>query len=124
MGLQTSARVPSYLVYTALLAQAGTDVPAATVLENTLGGTVVWARSGVASYSATLAGAFPAGRVLLPPTQIYSEAQNGDLLVTRWVRAGANAVALDTYNLITQAGQEMEASAAEPVRVEIRVYPA
>ena len=32
----------SYLVYTALLTQSGTDAPVATVLENTLGGTVTW----------------------------------------------------------------------------------
>lgn len=34
----------SYAIYTALLSQSGTDDPTATVLENTLGGTVVWTR--------------------------------------------------------------------------------
>ena len=42
-----------YKVYTALLTQSGTNAPVATVLENTLGGTVVWARSTVGVYYAT-----------------------------------------------------------------------
>ena len=48
-----------YKVYTALLTQSETDAPVATVLENTLGGEVVWSREGVGVYLATLTGAFP-----------------------------------------------------------------
>jgi hypothetical protein len=51
----------SYLVYTALLSQSGTNAPVATVLENTLGGTVVWTRVGAGDYFGTLAGAFVNG---------------------------------------------------------------
>lgn len=47
-----------YLKYVALLSQSGTSAPTATVLENTLGGTVVWSRDEVGSYAATLSGAF------------------------------------------------------------------
>lgn len=50
----------SYLVYTALLSQSDTDAPTATVLENTLGGTVVWTRDEEGVYIGTLAGAFTA----------------------------------------------------------------
>ena len=42
-----------YKVYTALLSQSGTNAPTATVLENTLGGSVVWARSTTGVYYAT-----------------------------------------------------------------------
>jgi len=45
-------------VYRALLNQSGTNAPVATVLENTLGGTVVWSYSGVGFYTGTLVGAF------------------------------------------------------------------
>lgn len=45
--------------YVALLTQSGTDAPVATVLKNTLGGTVVWSYAGVGVYEGTLAGAFP-----------------------------------------------------------------
>ena len=46
--------VAPYKVYTALLTQSGTDAPVATVLENTLGGTVVWIRSEAGAYTATI----------------------------------------------------------------------
>lgn len=48
--------------YVALLTQTGTDAPVATVLENTLGGAVVWSYGGAGSYEGTLADAFPLGR--------------------------------------------------------------
>jgi len=54
-------------VYRALLTQSGTDAPVATVLENTLGGTVVWTYSDTGIYTATLVGAFTASKTCLPP---------------------------------------------------------
>lgn len=66
----------SYLVYTALLTQTATDAPVATVLENTLGGTVVWTRNSAGNYTATLAAAFPLGRTICPPF-----GGNGNLVV-------------------------------------------
>ena len=56
----------SYLVYTALLTQTGTDAPVATVLENTLGGTVVWSYVSTGTYRATLASAFTADKTVIP----------------------------------------------------------
>jgi hypothetical protein len=50
--------VRPYKVYTALLSQSGTNAPVATVLENTLGGTVVWSRDTSGQYKATLNGVF------------------------------------------------------------------
>jgi len=54
----------SYLVYTALLNQTGTDDPVATVLQNTIG-SIVWTRSGQGVYEATLSGAFPLAKTYL-----------------------------------------------------------
>ena len=45
-----------YKVYTALLTQTGTNAPVAIVLENTLGGTVTFERSGVGNYAAVSVG--------------------------------------------------------------------
>lgn len=45
-------------VYLALLTQSGTEAPEATVLKNTLGGTVVWSFNDVGRYIGTLASAF------------------------------------------------------------------
>lgn len=41
------APTPSYLVYTALLMQTGTNAPVATVLENTLGQEIIYNYTGV-----------------------------------------------------------------------------
>lgn len=59
-----------YKVYTALISQTGTSAPTATILENTLGGTVVWTRTGTGAYLATLSGVFTANKtsVLVTPT--------------------------------------------------------
>lgn len=53
-----------YKVYTALLTQTGTNAPVATVLENTLGGVVVWSYDAVGSYIGTLVGAFTIGKTI------------------------------------------------------------
>lgn len=45
--------------YVANLTQAGAAAPVATVLENSLGGTLVWSRNSAGAYAGTLAGAFP-----------------------------------------------------------------
>lgn len=64
---------PKYKVYKALLTQTGTDAPVATVLENNLGGTVVWTRAGTGDYVATLSGAFVSGKTfLIPPKNFES----------------------------------------------------
>jgi hypothetical protein len=50
---------PKYKVYVALLTQTGSSAPTAIVLENTLGGDVIWSRTSDGVYYATLVGAFP-----------------------------------------------------------------
>lgn len=53
--------------YVALLTQSGTDAPVATVLENSLGGTVVWAYVSAGIYTATLASAYAANKTIVSP---------------------------------------------------------
>lgn len=50
--------VPTYKIYRAILNQSGTNAPVATILENTLNGTLVWTRDNVGVFSATLNNAF------------------------------------------------------------------
>jgi len=57
--------VRPYKVYTALLTQTGTNDPVATVLENTLGGDVVWTRSSDGVYVGTLLNAFSETRTFV-----------------------------------------------------------
>lgn len=56
----TSAQgAASYLIYTAMFQQTGTDAPVVTVFENTLGGNVVWSRDSEGNYSGLLLNGFP-----------------------------------------------------------------
>ncbi len=60
---------PSYKVYTALLTQTGTSDPTSVVLENTLGGDIVWSRVTDGQYLGTLNGAFPdINKVFITPS--------------------------------------------------------
>jgi len=62
MGASTWQAVKQLIVpyksYVAKLTQSGTSAPTAVVLQNELGGTVVWSRASAGRYLATLAGAF------------------------------------------------------------------
>lgn len=61
---QLDAAARPYKVYTALLTQTGTNAPTATVLENTLGGTVVWSRGATGVYIGTLTNTFLSGKTI------------------------------------------------------------
>ena len=49
--LESLIATPTYKVYSALLTQTGTDAPVATVLENTLGVSIVWEYIDVGDYT-------------------------------------------------------------------------
>lgn len=51
-----------YKEYVATTTQSGLSAPVATVMKNTLGGTVVWARVSEGVFTATLSGGFPADK--------------------------------------------------------------
>jgi len=118
-GLQgsLSASGASYLVYTALLTQTGTDAPVATVLENTLGGTVVWARVGAGVYTATLASAFPANKVFMP--NLVVAASDVDMIMGLLSRTNDNQLVLSAQAF----GSGGVDSVLNTTAVEIRVYP-
>ncbi|OUL63702.1 BspA family leucine-rich repeat surface protein [Flavobacterium sp. AJR] len=102
-----------YRVYTALLTQSGTSAPVATVLENTLGGTVVWSRNAVGQYSATLAGAFINDKttVLLTDSFLTTKYLRGSRQDNNVVRVYSTAMTTGTLS-----------DAIEPATIEIRVY--
>jgi len=98
-----------YKVYTALLSQEGTDPPVATVLENTLSGTVTWSYSAANTYDATLTGAFTANKtwcIITLPTDDYSVAPR------------ATRINDDSCRVMYDEG----IGAGIQVQVEIRVY--
>ncbi len=104
----------SYLVYTALLTQSGTSAPVATVLENTLGGTVVWSYDDVGVYIGTLAGAFVIGQTAC----IMSPISGGTSRLSPH-SFNPDFVELYVYDLSDAGADDYLVSTF----VEIRVYP-
>lgn len=109
---------PGYLEYVALLSQDGDPtVPVATVLKNTLGGTVVWTRVNSGDYVGTLAGAFPSGKVFSQPVLVSSPADNA--YFARVLRLSDDTVSLRLGNPLSQ--ELLDGMGDAPI--EIRVYP-
>lgn len=105
-----------YSIYVALLSQAGTDPPVATVLENTLGGTIVWTRTATGSYSATLAGAFTTGK-----TVVFITGDMGETLgsIFAYLHFIADVISVRTLSeTFTLSDDRMNGTS-----IEIRVYP-
>jgi hypothetical protein len=63
--------LPTYKIYTALLTQALTLPPTATVLENNLSGNIVWSYNTAGFYVGTLIGAFTANKTACIISGIY-----------------------------------------------------
>lgn len=116
----SSSSSASYLVYTALLNQTGTDAPVATVLENTLGGTVVWTYDSPGVYIGTLSGAFTANKTIILCQSLLNT--NGDFPdAMRVIRNDANTVQVTSF-----ANNSLDAGANGVLigaSLEIRVYP-
>ena len=112
----------SYLVYTALLTQSGTDAPVATVLENTLGGTVVWTRDGEGLYTATLSDAFTANKTFCPPSCFHDSNDAGIIFeligggTTSALKFGCFSYGIGYVDYIID-------SPLGYIQIEIRVYP-
>lgn len=100
-----------YKVYTALISQSGTNAPTATVLENTLGGTIVWSRFSTGVYHATLSGAFTSNKTFVIITNQVSSGfvQSYNLISTSEIQV------FNSTNLTTNT-DNMKMS------IEIRVY--
>ena len=97
-------------IYMALLTQSGTDAPVATVLQNTLGGTVVFTYSGAGDYSGTLAGAFLAAKTVVS----FSNPRYGACNLT--------AYRFDDNTIKMNADSDYE-STTIPFVLQIIVYP-
>jgi hypothetical protein len=102
--------------YRALVTQSSGTAPTATVLENSLGGTVVWARSSTGTYTATLTGAFTSTKTfIMQPGETGTIAAIKNVLA---VRTSDNVV-----TVTTGAGGTLEDSVLSSFPIEILVYP-
>ena len=99
-----------YTVYTALLTQEAGAAPVATVLQNTIGGTVTWTRPGTAGvYTATIVnGVFTANK-----TMVFIN--NGSASSTNNIEWASNT----TTTVIIDTTADTVLAAAS---IEIRVY--
>jgi hypothetical protein len=104
-----------YKKYVALLSQSGTTAPTAIVLENNLGGTVVWARSFTGYYTATLSGVFTTDKTFFSGLKTGS---NSDVNA-QWVNT-------DTVVIVTQDNTTAPFTTSDDKLIktsfEIRVY--
>ncbi len=98
-------------VYRALLTQSGTSAPVATVLENSLGGTVVWTRSSGGIYVGTLPSSFPETKTWIGFLQGDGPGANGF-----WVRRTSD----DNITLTLDSEADSQLTARP---IEILVYP-
>jgi len=105
--LINSGSVAGYKVYTALLTQAGTAAPVATVLQDTTGGTFTWSRQSAGNYTIT------ASSALFTVNKTIVFANNGSTTTTflKWNRTSDT-----TITLISADGQFTNGS------FEIRIY--
>ena len=104
--------IPSYRVYTAVLTQTGTDAPVATVLENTLGGDVVWSYDSTGEYFGTLIGAFT-------DNQTYFSALPAQGIQLKLIRGDNDRVNLGT---ILALDNRKDNNLLSKIPIEIRVY--
>lgn len=104
---------PAYLVYTAILTQSGTDAPVATVLQNTLGGSITWSRPGAGRYDGVKTGAFAASKTWLMLQNMGWDG-NPQNTLTR--------IDDDTIELQIADGDDFIQDPF-PAFIEIRVYP-
>jgi hypothetical protein len=106
----------SYAIYRAILNQSGEVAPVAAVLENNLGGVVVWTRDGAGSYLGTLAGAFPAAK-----TFVLFKGYTGDhAYSSEAIRITDDEIGVTAWLIATDAGADNSITNA---MLEVLVYP-
>jgi hypothetical protein len=112
-NLSATALPPArpYLVYVALMSQSGTSAPTATVLENTLGGSVTFNYIGVGDYTITTSGLFTADKTAPIAACV-------DRFVT-----GVSWIDSSTIQLRTSNAGSMANGFLTRTMIEIRVYP-
>jgi hypothetical protein len=109
---------PAYKVYTALLTQSGTASPTVDILENTLGGTIVWTRSGIGSYTGTLSGMFPDTNKVFCIFSFGTSVSNyGDNINLFWQANSSNTIVLTTVRINSNSDEMLSKNP-----IEIRVY--
>jgi hypothetical protein len=118
-----SALPVTALKYKALLSQSGASAPVATVVENTLGGTLVWTYNSTGVYIATLVGAFTENKTLISPIEAVVSAGEKTPFV-RTVYWDSDSIRIKTFKM---AGDPLSETLANGLLylsyISIEVYP-
>jgi hypothetical protein len=111
-----------YTKYVALLTQTGTDAPVATVLENTLGATISFARDGSGGYNCSASSeVFTDKTVVIMPNSVSSTVYpTGLITVYTSLFESLNLFFFSTYDIVSE-NQADDILFRTPI--EIRVYP-
>lgn len=121
-ALTITGTINDVKVYRALLSQNGTSPPTAVVLENTLGGTVVWTYTTTGQYRGTLTDAFPQNKTFC----IMGNAigfNGATVFRGAGFRANSNSVIVLTHSEGAFVNGALGASAYINGEFEIIVYP-
>ena len=114
-----SQTIAPYKVYTALLTQSGTDAPVATVLENTLEGTVTWTYDDVGMYLATCSGCFTKNKTMAILSLWGDDTATPRLGCIEWV--SVNNIYLRLLSMAQNSDNSLGGSNIL-TSIEIRVY--
>lgn len=107
----------AYKVYLAKITQVGTAAPTVVVLENTIGD-IVWARTDVGEYTATLSGAFSENTILIQDRNVFFTTITVGLVFLSLSRVSDSVLALTSIS----ASEIMLDDALDNTIIEIRVY--
>lgn len=101
-----------YAIWAGFLTQTGTGAPTAVVLQNTLGGTIVWSYDREGQYIGTLSGVFTANK-----TAIIGTSKEATNMITAGARLSNNTIVISTMGGGVAANSQLNNTF-----VEIRVY--
>jgi len=114
----------NYKVYRATLSTSGGGDPVVTVLENTLGGDIVWAKNPLdfTNIEGTLSGAFPdVTKVHILYNARVSDDNGATLYDVFLTRGGTDVLSMTCWN--GGVPQEISIPPYAPLSIEIKVYP-
>jgi len=113
----------AFKIYRALISQSGASDPTATVLANSIGA-IAWARGSAGSYTATLAGAFLAGKVFILVGPGLAGTPDPDILYhVSALRASNDVISVLTHEIDVVANTITLADAVLTITsIEIAVY--
>jgi len=114
--ISAAAEATEPKVYVALLTQTGTNAPVATVLKNTLGGTVVWTYDSVGQYHGTLASAFTLNKTVVFHNLPFQ--QSSDEILIKVITNGEDMIRVNVVNDGFEA-----LNGIDSLSIKVEVYP-